>query len=846
MRLTKIALAIALLLCAVAALAQQADYSQINALESALNSGTATRTQQLQLARLYIQVGRFYEASKIADQVLASDPNDADAKAVRDEATRGFREVQNRKVADAESAAHRSGATDQDRLALANAYYEAGSYGAAADIYAHLPASLQDRDTRLRYARSLAWSSQFDSAERVYTDLLKEQSTPDLQLEYGRMLSWMGAQKASVGSLTDIYDRKRTEDAAVALANAKAWSSDRDGAIRLLDQFVQENSNATQARQLADQLRASPDVRLERLGKLIALQPYNLALRVEKARLLVDAGRDSEALNEIKFVREHSRQKIAGLDELEQRARTHRAAQLSQLEDRRKALDAQASMASSSQNPDDVLSLAKAYVGIEAYDQAEALYRRYLQMRPNDTTARVEYARVLSWDSKWQESERQYQMLLDQNPDRADLRYEYAQVLSYDSQFVPAVHVFRSLTDLSSNPRARLYTDVPPRAYYNLGQIYRWYGWNDTAANWQNQAIALDPGYMPARKELDLVRRDRPATSADARYSFFTDSNDFTMKRIDLTGEHWTSYRTAIDLGVGRHEFEYLANDVYANEIHAGGAYRYSDRWLFRGNAGANFYDHGLGTRPFVGIGAEYRPNIQSRAAFDFNHYDLVYDVFTLQSLTVPASPGVVFGRPLGINDFIAHYNWTSGRHWALLGDASYGFISDDNKRMGAHGVISYQILNSPFVAVKLDARTLSYDFRANRYWSPNDYKSLAGVVQIGQNLRNHLHWDVSLKAGKAYESSFSSDIRAYDANLIVPLNDAFDLVGNYGYGKSGRLQGLVGSGPDEFVNYWQRHWVVGVRLKQLFARGERGGRNPYYIDNRVLTESPVIPPETH
>jgi hypothetical protein len=846
MRLTKIILAIALLLCAMAGFAEQTDYSQIDALESALNNGTATRTQQLELSRLYIQAGRFYEASKITDQLLASDPNDADAKAVGDQATRGRRDLQDRQVAEAQAKAFGGRSTDQDQLALANAYFEAGSYAAAADIYAHLPASQLDRDTRLRYARSLAWSSQLDPAEHVYSALLKEQSTPDLQLEYGRVLSWMGAQKASVDALNDIYKKTPTEDAVVALANAKAWRGDRDGAIRLLDQFAQKNPNATQARQLADQLRASPDLRLERLGRVIDLQPYSLALRVEKARLLVDAGRDSEALNEIKFVREHSRQKIAGLDELEQRARTHRASQLSQLEDRRKALDARASMASSAQNPDEILALAKAYVGIEAYDQAEALYRRYLQMRPNDTTARIEYARVLSWDSRWNESERQYQMLIDQYPDRAELRYEYAQVLSYDAQFVPAIHVFRSLTDLSSNPRARLYTDVPPRAYYNLGQIYRWYGWNDTAANWQNQAIALDPGYMPARKELDLVRHDRPATSVDARYGFFTDSNNFTMKRIDLTSEHWTSPRTALDLGVGRHEFEHLDNDVYANEIHAGGAYRYSDRWLFRGNAGANFYDHGLGTRPFVGVGTEYRPNIQSRAAFDFNHYDLVYDVFTLQSLTIPTSPGIVLGKPLGINDFIAHYDWTSGRHWAALGDASYGFISDDNKRLGAHGVISYQILNAPFLAVKLDARTLSYDFRSNRYWSPNDYKSLAGVVQIGQNLRNHLHWDVSLKAGKAYESNFSSDIRAYDANLIVPISDAFDLVGNYGYGKSGRLQGLVGSGPDEFVNYWQRHWVVGVRLKQLFAHGERGGRNPYYFDNRMLTESPVIPPETH
>src|SRR5438105_12200167 len=845
MRSTTITLAIGLLLYAFAASAQQADlYSQITPLETAVSNGTATRAQQLDLGRLYIQAGRFYEAQTITEKLLAADPNDADAKAIRDQALNGIRDVGQRKVAEAEANADRSGATDQDQLALADAYYQAGSYAAAADIYGHLPASLQTRDLLLRYARSLAWSSQLDPAERTYSKLLEEQSTPDLHLEYGRVLSWMGAQKASVNTLSDIYyNSPHTEDAAIALANAKVWSGDREGAIRVLNSFLLSHPNGAQVQQLVDQLRASPDLRIEQIGKKIQLEPYNLALRVERARLLVDTGRDAEALNDIKFVREHSRQKIAGLDELEQRAKAHRAAQLSQLESQRKALEAQASMASSSQNPDDILSLAKSYAGIEAYDQAETLYDRYLRLRPNDTDARIQYARVLSWDSRWAESERQYQILLDQNPDRADLRYEYAQVLSWDSQFVPAVHIFRTLTDVSNNPRANLYSDVPPRAYYNLGQIYRWYGWNDTAALEQNRALALDPGYIPARTELDLVRHNRPATSAEARYTYFNDSNDFTMKRVDLDAEHWTSTRTAFDLGVGRHEFSHLDTDVYANEINGGAAYRYSDRWLFRGNVGANFYDQGLGTRPFFGLGAEYRPNIESRAAFNFNHYDLVYDAFTLESLTVPTSPNLLLGHPLNINDFLAHYDWQSGRHWALLGDASYGFVSDDNKRLGANGIISYQIFNQPFVAVKLDARTLSYNFRTNRYWSPTDYKSLAGVIQVGQTLRNRLHWDLEYKAGKAWEENFNSDLRAYYANLAVPVTDAFDLIGSYGYGKSGRLQGLIG-GSDQFVNYWQRTWYVGVRANRLFTRGERAPRNPYYFDNRVLTESPVIPPE--
>ncbi len=809
----------------------------------------AQTTNQLDLARQYMQSGRYYEAQKIAEQALAADPNDAAAKTIRDDAARQLKALNDRKVADAQAQA-KSG-RDADRLALADAYFDAGSYGAAADIYANMPASLMTRDERLRDARALAWSGQLDPSERLYAQLLKEQPDPAVQLEYGRVLSWMGASHAAVDRLADVYNSTHSEDAAIALANAKAWSGDREGAIRLLNDFLQTNPDSPQARQLSAQLASSPDLRLERVNKAIALQPYNLALQVEKARLQYEAGRYAAALDTIRFVRDHTSQKIEGLDELERSAQEKRNAEIAQLEQRRKALDAQASMASSARNPDEILSLAKAYTAVEDYNTAIKLYDRYLRLRPNDTDARIQYARVLSWDRRWVDSERQYERLLQQYPDRADLRFEYGQVQSYDADFGNAMHTFRAVTNLSGNPRAELYQDVPPQAYYNIGQIYRWYGWNDHAVAAQNQALALDAGYMPARQELDLSRHLRPSSDAEGRYTYATDSDDFTFKRMDLTAEKWTSQTTAFDLAVGRHEFDHFGDSVYANVFSGGATYRWNDRSLVRGRLGANFYDNGLGTRPFFGVGAEWLPNLQSRAALDFNHYDLVYDVFTLSSLALPAGGSQLsLHDPISINDTRAHYDYSSGGFLAWLGDASYGFISDSNRRAAAHGLVSFRVLKSPFLAFKVDGRYLRYDFRTNRYWSPNDYRSLAGVVQVGQNLRNRLIWNVEVKAGRAYESSFSSDLRAYEGTVSVPVGNLFDVVGNYGYGKSGRLQSLspFNASAADFVNYWQRHWYVGVRVNRLFGRGERTPRNPYYYDSQPLAGSPVIPPlgETH
>jgi thioredoxin-like negative regulator of GroEL len=852
MRPMRILGGIALLLCAIAATAQTPNddfYSRIKPLETSVASGTATRADQLQLARLYIQTSRFHEAAKLADGLLASDPSDAQALSLRDEAKRGERAVNDARVAEAEAATRKAGATDQDRRALADAYFDAASYAAAADTYAHLPPAAIDREVRLRWARALAWSNQLDASERVYSQVIREGNTPEVQAEYGKLLSWMGASHAAVDTLQKVYAQNRTEDNAIALANAMAWSGNREGAVKLLDDFAQSNAGASKAAQLAEQFRTSPDIRIERLDKMIDAEPYNLALQVEKARLQLDAGRYGESLRTVKFIREHSSRDIDGLDEIERAAKEGRTAELSKLEERRKVLDAQASMASSSQNADEILSLAKAYTGLGDYRSAERLYVRYLRLRPDDTEARIQYARVLSWDEKYPESERQYRMVLDRYPDRADLRLELAQIQSWSSEFAPAINTFRSLTDLSSNPRANLYTDVPPRAYYNLGQIYRWYGWNETAAYSQTQALALDGGYMPARRELDLVRHVRPTSTVDARVSYATDSNDFTMKRADIEAQKWTSQRTAFDLAVGRHEFEHHGEEVYANTISGGGRYRWSDRWTARARVGLNFYDSGLGTRPFFGVGAEWLPSVQSRAAFDFNHYDLVYDVFTLTSLGTPTGPTTVnLGNPLTINDFRGHYDYATGGHWSWLADGSYGFVSDDNKRAAAHGLLSFRIFKSPFLAIKADGRYLSYDFRTNRYWSPPDYKSLAGVLHIGQNVRNRFYWSLEAKAGRAWEQDHSSDLRSYEGTVTVPVSDAFDIVGNYGYGKSGRFDSIspVGSGSTDFVNYWQRHWYVGVRLKQLYARGDRPSRNPYYYDTRPLGGSSSVIPETH
>ena len=825
-------------ICASASFAQQpADLpGQIAQLESTVSSGAAPRADQLRLARLYIQVGRFYEAQKLAEQLIATDGSDAEAAAMRDQALKGLTGLQARKVEKAEAAAKAAGATDQDRLALADAYFEAGSYVAAADLYGRLPKAIETREVRLREARALAWSSHTNEAERIYADLLSEESTPEVKLEYGRTLSWMGSSALAVKTLNDVYGTTHSEAAAVALANALAWSGEREAGLKVLRDFTASNANAPDARKLLGELQVSPELRLERVNRLIELSPYNLALLEEQARLQLDAGRPAEALKSLAVLEEHSRT-VPGVNELRTRAESVRRAELIKAEERRKMLNP-----NNSQSADDLLAVARAYTGLSDYNNAIRLYEDYLRMKPDDTEARIQYARVLSWDRRYGASQRQYEMLLAANPERADLRYEYAQILSYQSNYAEAVHTFRSLTDISGNPRARLYSDVPTKAHFNLGQIYRWFGWNEHAVEEQNQALALDSSYAPARQELDLVRHRRPASGLDARYTYITDSSKFRLRETDVTAQKWTSQTSEVELSVGRHYFEHFGDQVTANVFSVGGQYRWADRLVARARVGSNFYDDGFGSRPFYGVGATWLPSLQSRFALDYNHYDLVYDVSTLQAFT--NSPvGVNVRDALDINDIRAHYDYNTGGHWSWLADASHGSISDSNSRDALHGLVSFRLFKAPFVSIGADARYLSYDFRTNRYWSPPEYHSYAGVLQVGQNIRDRFFWTAEAKLGKAYEGNRSSDTRAYDGQVTVPLNDAIDLVGHYGYGKSGRIDSILGTNLD-LINYWQRNWYVGVNLKQLFSGGDRrNDRGHYYYEPVGSTTSPVIPP---
>src|SRR5690349_5440895 len=103
MRACSTILLISFLMVCAPTFGQDEAANTIAALEPAVKDGSATRAQQLDLARAYVTVGRYYEADQIAGRLITADANDQDAIAIRDQSKQQLRVAGQQRVTDAEA-----------------------------------------------------------------------------------------------------------------------------------------------------------------------------------------------------------------------------------------------------------------------------------------------------------------------------------------------------------------------------------------------------------------------------------------------------------------------------------------------------------------------------------------------------------------------------------------------------------------------------------------------------------------------------------------------------------------------------------------------------------------------
>jgi tetratricopeptide (TPR) repeat protein len=82
--------------------------------------------------------------------------------------------------------------------------------------------------------------------------------------------------------------------------------------------------------------------------------------------------------------------------------------------------------------------MADLYRAQKKYDQAEPLYRTYLEKNQNDLNVRLKLAELLSWSRRYDASLAEYEKILNARPADIQVRRKYAFVLNWAGRHVDA------------------------------------------------------------------------------------------------------------------------------------------------------------------------------------------------------------------------------------------------------------------------------------------------------------------------------------------------------------------------------------------------------------------------
>jgi YaiO family outer membrane protein len=86
------------------------------------------------------------------------------------------------------------------------------------------------------------------------------------------------------------------------------------------------------------------------------------------------------------------------------------------------------------------------------YEDSVALYREILERHPVDTDSRVALARVLSWQKKYDEASAEYERVLRDEPNHAEAMRGYGDVLFWRGKSRDALAYYERVPDVSNDP----------------------------------------------------------------------------------------------------------------------------------------------------------------------------------------------------------------------------------------------------------------------------------------------------------------------------------------------------------------------------------------------------------
>jgi len=129
-------------------------------------------------------------------------------------------------------------------------------------------------------------------------------------------------------------------------------------------------------------------------------------------------------------------------------------------------------------------------------DEAIEIYRRVLELDPENILVKVRLAKVLSWKNNFEEALSILNSVLQQVPEQSEALFRKAQILSWQKNYSESIEAYKKYLQIKKDDADAL---------MGIARVYFWSGRYEDAINYFNRAVQAGANEVEARLELGKV-----------------------------------------------------------------------------------------------------------------------------------------------------------------------------------------------------------------------------------------------------------------------------------------------------------------------------------------------------
>lgn len=387
-------------------------------------------------------------------------------------------------------------------LQLARLYGAAGRYPQAEEQFArYLALKPEDAPVRREYALALSVQEKYDAAIAQLENYL--QTHPEdlaVRNQIINILMWQSKyEEAEAALLAYLEITPNRIEAHWNLGRIYEMNLDWDKALQHYRQIIELDPTYLAPQLQIQQVQNHPGYRIQTLQRRIEADPQDITPRLDLANLLLKLNRYFEARTQAEGALSLQGSNAEAQRILNEADGAIKRMRLELVRDLRQQLR---------KNPENSkarLELAKLLQAESRYEEALAHYRVYLRQQPEDPEARMQYAQVLSWLSEHQDEAlvQLNELSLLYSEDKA-LRLQRLEVMSRIKGNERQVE--QEIRQMRSEARQMLLLDPEdPGALLKLGQLAQLQQDYPQALDYFQQTLAADPDNAQAEAYIAAI-----------------------------------------------------------------------------------------------------------------------------------------------------------------------------------------------------------------------------------------------------------------------------------------------------------------------------------------------------